>query len=503
MGLRSEDDKLLSHSRHSDHPAKRRTYLSVALLLASFVTILSACSGMPQHRMTIGFASDAILSAQVSSWHRADDEALTLSMSAATALVTDAVNTLDPDDPESLERAFVRLVGQDDIELAGIVLQYFEPTAGFADGQLALTEYALATENLDQTRELAWAGASAFESERNAFIRLWYQSYVAEDGFLPEDILTVVPGEHVDEISRLGGGTSITLRFRQDGDTVGAFKPYQRRLWSSYRGELAAYRLCPLINCDFDIPHNREVRIPLSDFLDLYGIRSLRGQSGYASEFHNLVLFEDETGAQWLHGVLKDWVPDFTRFPVEYQDVWLPLLQQTTPLEDIEQLPLEEALLGLQTLHRGNYERIIAYASGMTTVELARQLSNLHVFDHLTNNWDRYSRTTRFNGMNNQFNDGRFVSIDNGAAFGHPENGRISPAPEHRVRQIQRFSHTMVDAIRWMDLKILYPILFPPSPHHTDELERFQLFMERRQVFLDYVDELIEQYGEEEVLVFE
>lgn len=452
--------------------------------------------------MTIGFASDAVLSAQVLSTERAEDAALTLSLSAAMTLIIEAASALDPDDPESLQQAFVRLVSQDEIELAGIVLQHFQPTEGRADVHLALAEYALATENLDRARELAWSGASMFEAERAAFVRIWYQSFVREEGFLPDDILTVVPYELVDEISRLGGGTSITLRFRNDGDTIGAFKPYQRRLWSSYRGELAAYRLCPLINCDFDIPYNREVRVSLEDFLDLYGIRSLRGQSGYASEFHNLVLFEDETGAEWLHGVLKDWVPDFTRFPVEYQDVWLPLLQQATPLEEIAALPLEEALLGFQTLHRGNYERIIAYADGMTTVELTRQLSNLHVFDHLINNWDRYSRTTRFNGMNNQFYQGRFVSIDNGAAFGHPENGRISPAPEHRVRQIQRFSRTVVDSIRWMDLKMLYPILFPPSPHHTDEFERYQLFLQRRQALLDHIDELIEQYGEEQVLSF-
>jgi len=99
--------------------------------------------------------------------------------------------------------------------------------------------------------------------------------------------------------------------------------------------------------------------------------------------------------------------------------------------------------------------------------------------------------------VNCQWANGQFVSIDNGAGFMTREPDR----PRTHLQQVSRFSRSSIREIRLLDPERLLPILFPDPTE--DEMERFDVFWQRRQELLDYVDGLIEQRGEDAVLFFD
>ena len=100
-------------------------------------------------------------------------------------------------------------------------------------------------------------------------IRTLYYRAFNEDEMFTQNVETLSSAQ-IDEISPLGGGTTLTFKFIKNGEKVGAFKPHQKRRNSNYRSEIAAYRLCELLQCDFDIPRNRMVRVEKKEFNKLY-----------------------------------------------------------------------------------------------------------------------------------------------------------------------------------------------------------------------------------------
>ena len=152
-------------------------------------------------------------------------------------------------------------------------------------------------------------------------------------------------------------------------------------------------------------------------------------------------------------------------------------------------------LYGVRDRERVRYEELVEEAGDITTGDLARQISNMLAFDFLINNWDRFSGA--YPGVNCQFANGRFVSIDNGASF----MTRRPTRPREWLHLTQRFSRSLVTEVRRLDPEALWPILFPqPS---TAEGAMFTAFVERREAFLVYVDGLIAEHGESAVLFFE
>ena len=135
--------------------------------------------------------------------------------------------------------------------------------------------------------------------------------------------------------------------------------------------------------------------------------------------------------------------------------------------------------------------------SGRYPSDLALQISNLLVFDFLLNNWDRYSGTRAFWGVNCQFSHGRFMSIDNGAALSQTPH----PKPERHLRGIRRFSRLTYEAIGALDHDRTLARLYPNA---TDqEKDRFETFWKQRGKYLNYIQSLVAEYGETEVLFFD
>ncbi len=470
------------------------------MLLA--LCLVTACGGAQQPNPTVG-GGDLIDTTLEQAQEAAESAQLAAAVTDATrtarSAVRDALFTVGASDSDVERTLFVHLVSTHRVESAVSMLEVWQPDPDDRDAYIAVVTLAIEAGDLEYARTIAWACAETFADRRAEFVELWYDSFMYDEVFLPPDVLTIVPGEHIDEIQRLGGGSTVTLKFRLNGETVAAFKPMQTREQSNYRAEIAAYRLCALIHCEFDVPYNREVRIREEDFLELYGLSSLEATSGYSNNFSDLIWFEDADGVHWLHGTMKEWVPGFTTFPLEHHGGWRALLSVRTPRETIENLTFYEAIQGMRGQYRNNHRGMMDRAAGTSGFEFVHQLSNLHVFDFLLNNWDRYSDA--FFGVNCQFDNGRFLSIDNGATMQLSRWG----APTRTFRRLQRvqlFSRRTVNAIRWMDLERVSQFLFPPSPWHDDEVDRFEGFENRRASFLEYVDGLIEEYGEDQILVF-
>ncbi|TXD33969.1 hypothetical protein FRC98_19955 [Lujinxingia vulgaris] len=312
---------------------------------------------------------------------------------------------------------------------------------------------------------------------------------------------TLEPSPEV-ALRALGGGRSVSLRLTEGGESRYAFKPAQFEWEDGWKAEIAAFRLCQILPCAFRVPENKHARLTREAFDELYGRVNTSRQRNYAeARFEDLrwVLERDERGQEqeFLHGVIKAWEPEIHQWPIEYTDVWQPLVDLNADPKLLEQ-PAPEFL---QTLidrdETGQARRLRGELGETSTREIARQLSNITVFDYLTNNFDRYSGVEEYYGVNNHFVDGTFLSLDNGAAFQFQPMAVV----ERRLPGVTRFSRTMIDAVRMMRPEVVDPILFPEQ-NNRDRL-RLKVFWQQREKLLMHVDRLVAEHGEEAVYAFE
>ena len=98
-------------------------------------------------------------------------------------------------------------------------------------------------------------------------------------------------------------------------------------------------------------------------------------------------------------------------------------------------------------------------------------------------------------GANCHFESGGLVAIDNGASFPPWKTGRV----ERRLKLVKRFRRPLVDRLRLLDRDKSLERLFPNAT--KAETQRFEIFWERRQEFLEYVDGLIEIHGADAIYI--
>ena len=359
---------------------------------------------------------------------------------------------------------------------------YREQTAQeFVDACIASGQFALAREEL---RHLMDA------SNRDAILAMRDRTFASDPVFMPE---VSDMGETCDRIDPLGGGSTLTFKCVRDGEKVGAFKPLQTRRQSNFRSEIAAWRLCQMLECDFDIPWNRPVRIDHGTFETLYNRSTSSKKTSYRSGFGDLI-WQKEDGKSWLYGTLKDWVPDFTMFPIEMSTLWKPWLSQKNFMETFPELANALAPIGRSANVSKLLPELLRQSPELTTKQLASQISQVLVFDFLTENWDRFSTSPSYWGVNCQFKNNRIVSIDNGASFPIFTNQKVA----ERFRMTERFSPRLIENLRGLDKERTLNLLFPePS---AEETKRFEIFWKHRTEVLERVDALVAQYTEEKVM---
>lgn len=418
---------------------------------------------------------------------------------SALNAVVESTRSPVPEDLNLRER-LIQSVAEERWDDAVLYQEYWTAEFDDSDAQEAEVRLMLHREQLDQARDRTWGLVSSFPEAHDRWVPLWYAAWMKDPNFwypIPRDMIR---GEHYERLTKLGGGSTVSLKvLDEDEEIIGMIKPHSKLGQTYYRGEIAAYRLCEIMRCGFEVPRNLEVRFRLREFLRSYGVSALKNKSeGYARRFSDIIVFDGEDGEPWIHATFKDWVPGFTTFPVEHVDGWISLLNGYIPIDTLREMSLEEALRPMVGKERAYIPAMLERnEEGTDALDFARQLSNLHVFDYLMNNWDRYS--TVYWGVNCHWNHGQFVSIDNGASFQRRNEG-ASALSRARLHVIRRFSKSTVTAIRAMDRERTRVLLFPENEHHPGEEQRFNSFWERRADFLEWIDELIERRGEELIL---
>lgn len=368
-----------------------------------------------------------------------------------------------------------------------------DPNAKSADFDAYMATITQTKPNPEAALRFIYAYESRFgASERTTDL---YQKAIARHPVLNAKPRYIKPGNEISGMKRLGGGSTLVYKFYKDGKTVAAFKPLQSRYQSNYRSEIAAYRLCPVMKCGFDVPKNFHVYFDFKEFSGLYA----RNKANVPSEFKEIIPTKLPDNAYRVDGTYKEWVPDYADYPIEMTSIWQPWLNPGTTRESLD-VPLDDVLSEIAKKHPSRQvyaQKLEKHFAGVTQYDLARQISNLFVFDFLINNWDRFSGLKSLYGVNCQFAHGRFMSIDNGASFSQTPN----PKPEKNLHKIQRFSKLTYDAIAAFDRDQLLDYLFQEPT--TYEKQKFETFWNQRQAYLDYVESCIEKNGESETFFFE
>jgi predicted Zn finger-like uncharacterized protein len=310
--------------------------------------------------------------------------------------------------------------------------------------------------------------------------------------------VTLAAGDKADAFRAYPKWERMTFQVVRDDTVTGIFKPSQAGWENGWRDEIAAWRLCEIMTCHFEIPRNRPARVSRSDLQTLVDAASGEEQERYRNQLDKLDWQQEQIGGNSVdvvYGTLQDWPGEWAPFPIELTDVWRPWL--SVPGADLDK-PTEQALAELKNVQDGRlYDALVDELDDATTRRMARELSTILVFDYLTNNWDRFVDDEQRYGVNNPFVDGHFVSINNGTAFQTRDSTRV----KGRFGWTTRFSASTLASLELMSPDFVSSALYP-DPTGLDEA-KLEVFWEQRRRALERVDSLSRARGEDEVVAFD
>ena len=353
-----------------------------------------------------------------------------------------------------------------------------------------------ADRHTDARHVLARAIAAGADSDTLSAI---FQKATADDpGLGGYDVVQIRKGEQANAFRAYDKWEGMTFQLTDGDEVVGLFKPSQKGWVDGWRDEIAAWRLCELMTCHFQIPENRPAKVTRAEMEKLVKSGSSDAQERYRNQLETLIWTTEKTDAgevEVVYGTLKDWPGEWAPFPIEYTDAWRPWL--SIPGADLDK-PAEVALQELTALGgESQFRSLISELEGATTRRLSRELSSILVFDFLTNNWDRFVDEEDRYGVNNPFADGHFVSLNNPSVFQTRDSTRV----KGRFQWTSRFSRSTIASLRLLDPSFVSEALYP----NADALSRQKLdvFWTQRERALERVDELGNARGQDAVMAFD
>ena len=287
------------------------------------------------------------------------------------------------------------------------------------------------------------------------------------------------------EVERGRGGRSLAFKITLADGTQGYFKPKQTFSAAHWYSEVAAYYL------------DRELglgRVPPTTGRT-FRWSELRAAAGGDSRVSELRISPDGT----LQGAFIWWIPE--------------------PLKRIRMGRTWERWIRVQrTLPITPYQRPVDYRSDLRgrpgireAIDPSRplatepdrehrpaELSDLIVFDYLTQNVDRWGGD--FTNVRSRGTGGPLVYLDNGAGFwlGEQRLGLM----EARLKALQRFRRSTVEAVRAFDLNRFREALQsdPLAPVLTEK--QLDGVAQRQRAVLGHVDAMVARFGESRVLAW-
>jgi hypothetical protein len=256
-------------------------------------------------------------------------------------------------------------------------------------------------------------------------------------------------------------GLSLSLYLNLEGDDDAAFKP-RTQGGQRWNGEIAAYHLGRLLGMDTIPPAvTRDLRAPL--------LKNLLSDDPQV-----LVRVEEEAiidADNTIRGALIYWIPEIHPADIErYGELheWTEWLAQGATIPP----------------DRG---------------DLARQLSDLIVFDYVEGNWDRWS------GGNVYFGPDRrtLLAMDNNASFQTVFSPRIHERLEGPLAQVERFSAVLYRRLIGLNADDLRAELSQdPAGASLLTDEQIAGVLERRDVVVARIERLAARHGHDAVLCF-
>ncbi|MFO0685088.1 MAG: hypothetical protein U0234_23720 [Sandaracinus sp.] len=279
------------------------------------------------------------------------------------------------------------------------------------------------------------------------------------------------------QIERGSGGRSLAFRLTFADGSRGYFKPEQTFSGAHFAAEIAAYHLDRMLGLG---------RVPptVGRRMDWAPLRAAAGGDARVSE---AVVRE---GA--VCGSISYWVPE-RLVPIRLGLGWESWVR-FAPAPSIS--PFQRARLyaaqASGAVERPEPAETLRAADAPDTADRAAELSDLVLFDYLTENIDRWGGD--YTNVRTRGPGGALVFLDNAAGF--IDAPQASPGfMDSRLHAVQRFRRSTIEAIRAFSIDAFRARLEADACAVLSERQYAQLEA-RRATLLAHVDRVIAEHGE-------
>jgi len=289
----------------------------------------------------------------------------------------------------------------------------------------------------------------------------------------------------ISEVKKGQGGRSLAFKITLADETRGYFKPEQAFSAAHWYSEVAAYYL------------DRELglgRVPPTTGRTFRwsGLKEAAGDDARVSE---LAIASDGT----VKGAFIWWIPEplkRVRMGRNWER-WV-RVQKSLPITPYQRPVDYRADLNGRPGIREATDPRRPIAKTPDIKERPAELSDLIVFDYLTQNVDRWGGD--FTNVRSRGPGGPLVYLDNGAGFwlGQQRLGLM----EARLKALQRFRRSTVEAVRRLDMQRFAARLRgdPLAPVLNEK--QLDGLAQRRGAVLEHVDAMVERFGEAQVFAW-
>lgn len=279
------------------------------------------------------------------------------------------------------------------------------------------------------------------------------------------------------------GGRSLAFQITLEDGTRGYFKPQQSFSAAHWYSEVAAYYL------------DRELgigRVPPTTGR-AFEWKELERAAGDDDRITELRIRDDGK----IHGAFIWWIPEpLKRLRMgRTWERWV-RVQKTLPITPYQRPVDYRADLRKKPGIREATDPSRPLAGEPDQVGRPAELSDLIVFDYLTQNVDRWGGG--FTNVRTRGEGGPLIYLDNGAGFwlGEQRLGLM----ESRLKALQRFRRSTIDSLRELDVDAFAKRLRTDPLAPVLNEKQLGGLRERRQAVLDHVEAMVARFGESAVL---
>jgi len=291
--------------------------------------------------------------------------------------------------------------------------------------------------------------------------------------------------EAIAQVHKGRGGRSLAFLVTLSDGTQGYFKPKQTFSAAHWYSEVAAYYL------------DRELglgRVPPTTGRR-FSWSALEEAAGGDRRVSELGIDRDGT----IKGAFIWWIPEpLKRLRMGRRwERWI-RVQKTLPITPYQRPVDYRADLNGRSGVREATDPNRPEAGSPDTEGRPAELSDMIVFDYLTQNVDRWGGD--FTNVRTRGPGGPLIYLDNGAGFwlGQQRLGLM----EARLKALQRFRRSTIEAVRRLDVERFAARLQSDPLAPVLNERQLQGLEKRRVAVLEHVQEMIARFGESEVLTW-